>query len=102
MVIIGGECHGVNDVLVSNHYTSLSLSLSLSLSPLTQEVSIVQVWEGIHYFKSRQLAPCTALGVCRGGVVGGGSVSLVTGGEDGRINILRPESQKPLRVIGNE
>ena len=68
---------------------------------------MVQVWEGVHQFKSRQPAPCTALGVCRGGVGGGGGggggmASLVTGGEDGRINVLRLDSQQPLRVIGNQ
>ena len=64
-----------------------------------QDVSIVHAWEGVHYFKSREPAPCTALGVCRGG---GGAVSLVTGGEDGRISVLRSDSQKPLRVIGKD
>lgn len=68
---------------------------------VVQEVSIVQAWEGVHYFKSGQLAPCSSLGVCKSGGGGGGSVSLVTGGEDGRINVLRPENQKPIRVIGN-
>ena len=57
------------------------------------------MWEGVHHFKSRQLAPCTALGMCRGG---GGAVSLVTGGEDGRISVIRLDSQKPLRVIGKK
>ena len=57
------------------------------------------MWEGVHHFKSRQPAPCTAVGVCRSG---GGAVSLVTGGEDGRITVIRLDSQKPLRVIGKK
>ena len=79
--------------------TSTVLTFPLVCLFLWQEVSIVQVWEDIHQFKSGQLAPCTALGVCRGG---GGAVTVVTGGEDGRISVLRPDSQKPLRVIGNK
>lgn len=74
------------------------MTVSIIGNLLLQEVSIVHAWEGVHYFKSRDPAPCTALGVCRGG---GGAVSLVTGGEDGRITVLRPDSQKPLKVIGN-
>ena len=62
-----------------------------------QDLSLAQAWEGVHHFKSRQSAPCTAVGVCRGG---GGAVSLVTGGEDGRIAVIRLDSQEPLRVIG--
>ena len=72
-------------------FTVISLSLHL------QDLSKAQEWEGVHHFKSGQPAPCTAVGVCRGG---GGAVSLVTGGEDGRITVIRLDSQKPLRVIG--
>ncbi len=41
---------------------------------------------------------CTALAVCRG--EGGTGVNIITGGEDGRINVLRTQDLQPLTVIG--
>lgn len=42
--------------------------------------------------------PCTALAVCGG--EGGMGVNIVTGGEDGRITVLRTNDLQPLTVIG--
>ena len=42
--------------------------------------------------------PCTALAVCGG--EGGTGVNIVTGGEDGRITVLRTNDLQPLTVIG--
>ncbi len=53
------------------------------------------MWEQLHYLASGQTSPCTAVGVC-------GGVSLVTGGEDGRMNVIEVESQKVTRSIGKK
>ena len=62
------------------------------------------MWDGLHCLPIGQPAPCTALAVCDegGGAVGGasGGVTVVTGGEDGRIVVLRSDDTRPLRVIG--
>ncbi len=42
--------------------------------------------------------PCTALAGCGG--EGGIGVNIITGGEDGRIAVLRPQDPQPLSVIG--
>lgn len=55
-------------------------------------------WEGLHHLPSGDPMPCTALAVCGGG--GGMGVNVVTGGEDGRITVLRTSDLQPLTVIG--
>ena len=51
-----------------------------------------QVWEGLHKWKGGQPAPCTALAVS--------GTTIVTGGEDGRMNIVRADDHHPLRTFG--
>ncbi len=64
------------------------------------------MWEKLHSLPTGQQAPCTAMAVCSdgGGAMGGAmsGVSMVTGGEDGRIAVLRSDSDRPLRVIGEQ
>ena len=54
---------------------------------------MAHVWERLHYLCGDQSSPCTTLGVC-------GGVSLVTGGEDGRINVIEVEVHQVTRTIG--
>lgn len=69
--------------------------LPIFLQPLKQ----LQCWEALHSLPSGQVMPCTALAVCGG--EGGMGVNVVTGGEDGRITVLRTNDLQPLTVIGN-
>lgn len=63
-----------------------------------QPLKQLQVWEALHHLPSGHTMPCTALAVCRG--EGGMGVNIVTGGEDGRITVLRTNDLQPLTVIG--
>jgi len=61
-------------------------------------------WEGLHRMPTGREAPCTALSVVGGdgGVATGGGADVVTGGEDGRITVLRSDDARPIVVIGKE
>ncbi|CAI8020948.1 Nucleoporin Nup43 [Geodia barretti] len=51
-------------------------------------------WDRIHYITTRlQPRPVTAVATS--------GLTIATGGEDGRINILHPENSAPLRTIEN-
>ena len=60
------------------------------------------MWEGLHHMPTGRAAPCTALSVVGGdGVVApGGDADVVTGGEDGRIAVLRSSDTRPVMMIG--
>ena len=69
------------------------LSLPPSLSPsLPQVLNVSHVWEGLHKWRGGQPAPCTALAIS--------GTTIVTGGEDGRMNIIGADDHYPLRTIG--
>ena len=77
--------------------SSLSLPPPLSLSPspplsLPQVLNVSHVWEGLHKWRGGQPAPCTALAIS--------GTTIVTGGEDGRMNIIGADDHYPLRTIG--
>lgn len=57
-----------------------------------QSLDAVHVWERLHHTTGGEPTPCTSLAVC-------GGVSLVTGGEDGRINVIGVEAQQVTRTI---
>ena len=63
----------------------------MHLRPKT--LSRVREWKGIHGQKDLP-SPCTSLGVIAG------SANVVSGGEDGRLNILRLDDQRPYATIG--
>ena len=63
----------------------------LSLS-LPQVLNVSHAWEGLHKWRGGQSAPCTALAVS--------GTTIVTGGEDGRMNIIGADDRYPLRTIG--
>ena len=67
-----------------------------------QMLKQVQLWESLHCMPTGQPAPCTAMAVGSegGGGRSVGGVSLVTGGEDGRITVLRTDDPTPLHIIG--
>ena len=59
---------------------------------------MVDISKCLHHLKGVQPVnplPCTAMSVC-----GSGGVGLVTGGEDGRINVLGMDNLQPIRIIG--
>ncbi len=58
------------------------------------------IWTDLHHLLGQRV-PCTALAVCgEGGGGGGGDVNVVTGGEDGKITVLRTNDSQPLSTIG--
>lgn len=63
-----------------------------------QSLQQQQLWEGLHQLSTGNPMACTALAVCRG--EGGTGVNVITGGEDGRVNVLRTQDLQPLTVIG--
>lgn len=65
---------------------------------LLQSLKQLQLWEGLHHLPSGVATPCTALAMCGG--EGGMGVNVITGGEDGRITVLRTNDLQPLTVIG--
>ena len=64
-----------------------------------QSLQEQQLWEHLHRLPlSGDPMPCTALAVCGG--EGGTGTNIITGGEDGRIAVLRTHDLQPLSVIG--
>lgn len=63
-----------------------------------QALEQLQYWECLHHSASGESRPCTSLAVCGG--TGGVGVNIVTGGEDGRITVLRTSDLQPLTIIG--
>lgn len=65
-----------------------------SLNHKSQVINTQQTWSGIHrYDTTNEHASCTCVST--------NDTEIVTGGEDGRINILQLESRKPIRTIDN-
>ena len=61
--------------------------------PNPQTITQSRQWDRIHYITTRlQPRPVTAVATS--------GLTIATGGEDGRINILHPENSAPLRTIG--
>lgn len=59
-----------------------------------RSLAVIQKWAGLHRFKGGGAAPCTALALLS-------STTVVTGGEDGRLTLLKVDEQQPLRTIDN-
>ena len=60
----------------------------------SQTITLSREWERLHFVATRHLpCPATAVATC--------GVTITTGGEDGRINLLNPDSHTPLRTIGS-
>ena len=60
---------------------------------ILQSLGVIQKWAGLHRFKGGGAAPCTALALLS-------NTTVVTGGEDGRLTLLKVDEQQPLRIIG--
>ncbi len=79
--------------------SSIVRSYECPLSPLYpgcpvvpwQSLGLSQSWEGLHQHGA-QVKSCTALAVS--------GPTIVTGGEDGRLHVLRVEEPRPLRTYG--
>ena len=84
------------NLVLDIEYVFVSLSLSLSDTHThkhthMQSLSVSREWDRLHYITT-QSRPATAVATC--------GVTIATGGEDGRINIIHPENSAPLRTIG--
>jgi len=74
--------------------TSVGDAVVVSLDDMSDEMRIAFQWEKIHgYEATSESAPCTCLALSDN--------ILVTGGEDGKINLLQLGSKKPLKTLEN-
>jgi len=72
--------------------TSVGDTAIISLD-INGEMHTVFLWEKLHGYGTSECAPCTCLAVSDN--------TLVTGGEDGRMNLLQLGAKKPLRTLEN-
>ncbi|XP_065676405.1 nucleoporin Nup43 [Hydra vulgaris] len=78
-------------VIYSNSNGDVSI---VSLSSHDNKMKEDQSWKKLHrYLSTNEVACCTCLASY--------GQDIVTGGEDGKINLLLPERKKPIRVLEN-
>jgi len=74
--------------------TSVGSVAVISLNDTDGEMSTVYLWEKLHQYSSTsECASCTSLAI--------NDSTVVTGGEDGRMNLLQLGARKPLKVLEN-
>jgi len=65
----------------------------ISISDMFEEMNQIQCWEKLHLYEStKETAACSSIAV--------NGLNVVTGGEDGRINVLHLDYKKPIEIIG--
>lgn len=97
--IILRESHvgDVTDLKFAGHQTLLVSSScgsvqSFSVADDSKKLIPTQKWEDLHHLKMSS-CPCTCMSVS--------GTDVATCGEDGRINVLRLDHRKPVRIIGD-
>jgi len=74
--------------------TSVGDVVVVASDDMSGEMRIVSSWEKLHrYGATGESAPCTCVAV--------NDNTVVTGGEDGRINLLQVGAKKPLKTLEN-
>lgn len=74
--------------------TSVGNVAVLTVSDMLGEMSQVQCWEKLHQYEStKEAASCCSIAV--------NDLNIVTGGEDGRINVLHLDHKNPIDVVDN-
>lgn len=76
-----------NHLVVSSSYGSVNL-----LKCNDTDLSVVNTWENLHYFKTKEPSSCTALACFE--------EDVASVGEDGRIALLTVTQTKPVGIIG--
>ncbi|XP_071819443.1 nucleoporin Nup43-like isoform X2 [Apostichopus japonicus] len=97
--IVSQEIHigDVTDLKFANRNSLLAASScgtvqSFNVTEDSKKLIPGQKWEGIHHLEMSN-CPCTCMSVS--------GTDVATCGEDGRINVLRLDHRKPVRIIDN-
>jgi len=74
--------------------SSVGSAAVISLNDSEGEMNVIYLWEKLHMYNSTsECASCTCMAI--------NDSRLVTGGEDGRINLLQLGVRKPLKTLEN-